>query len=120
MLVLAQYFIIRYEGDFDLVPEHQLLALDHSQFIGAMTNAVFAMLLAATVSTRRASRWHLLIFAAVNIGLVGFAAGLLFDVTALKRIFAPIMGVGLLIGLVVYALALFETEVGQRRSSASK
>src|SRR5690606_9245251 len=37
---LAQYFVIKYEGDFDLVPTHQLLALDHAQFIGLMTNAI--------------------------------------------------------------------------------
>jgi hypothetical protein len=111
---LAQYFIIRYDADFDRVPEHQLLALDHAQFIGAMTNSVFAMLLAATVAGGRGNRLHYLVFALVNIGLVGFAAGLLFDVTALKRTFAPIMGVGLLIGLAVYALALLEIEVGQR------
>ncbi|MEX0782427.1 MAG: hypothetical protein WD557_07245 [Dehalococcoidia bacterium] len=115
VLGLAQYFIIRYDGDFDNVPSHQLLALDHVQFIGAMTNAVFAMLLAATVAGGRGKRLHYVVFAAVNIGLLGFAAGLLFDVTALKRIFAPIMGVGLLLGLVVYALALLEIEVGQRR-----
>lgn len=101
---LAQYFVIKYEGDFDLVPEHQLLALDHSQFIGAVTNAVFAMLLAATV--RRGDRLDQLIFVAVNAGLIGFAAGLLFDVTALKRIFAPVMGGGLLLGLGVYAYRL--------------
>src|SRR5688572_1991115 len=112
---LAQYFIIRYEADFDLVPEHQLLALDHTQFIGAMTNAVFAMLLAATVAGGRGTRLHYLVFLMVNVGLLGFAGGLLFDATALKRIFAPIMGVGLLIGLAVYALALLEIELRERR-----
>jgi hypothetical protein len=101
---LAQYFVIKYEGDFDLVPTNQLLALDHTQFIGAVTNAVFAMLLAATV--RRGDRLDHLIFVAINAGLVGFAAGLLFDVTALKRVFAPIMGAGLLAGLGLYAYRL--------------
>jgi hypothetical protein len=112
---LAQYFIIRYDADFDNVPDNQLLALDHAQFIGAMTNAVFAMLLASTVVGRRAHGIHYFVFALVNIGLVGFAAGLLFDVTALKRIFAPIMGTGLLIGVVVYALGLLEIQLRQRQ-----
>ncbi len=106
VLAIAQYFIIRYEGDFDLVEENQLLALDHLQFIGAMTNALFAMILAATIGTGRANRMHTLIFALVNIGILGFALGLFLDVTAMKRIFAPIMGVGLLIGLGYFAMAL--------------
>jgi hypothetical protein len=105
---LAQYFVIKYEGDFDLVPTHQLLALDHSQFIAATTNAVFAMLLAATV--RRGNRLDQIIFVAVNAGLIGFAAGLLFNVTALKQTFAPIMGAGLLFGLGVYAYRLLGEE----------
>ena len=107
---LAQYFVIKYEGDFDLVPTNQLLSLDHSQFIGLMTNSIFAMLMAATIG-QRGSRTDQLIFLAVNIGLIGFAAGLLFDVTVFKRIFTPIMGTGLLIGLAVYALRLLEIEV---------
>lgn len=117
---LAQYFIIRYEGDFDLVPEHELLSLDHSQFIGAMTNAIFAMLLAATMPGGRGNRVDQLVFVMVNAGLVGFAAGLLFDVTELKRIFAPIMGVGLLIGLGLHALRLswWTPAIPERRRDA--
>jgi hypothetical protein len=107
---LAQYFVIKYEGDFDLVPDNQLLALDHSQFIGLMTNSIFAMLMAATIG-QRGNRMDQLIFLAVNIGIIGFAAGLLFDVTALKRIATPIMGVGLLLALAVYALRLLEVRV---------
>jgi hypothetical protein len=107
---LAQYFVIKYEGDFNLVPDNQLLALDHSQFIGLMTNSIFAMLMAATIG-QRGSRVEQLIFILVNVGIVGFAAGLLFDVTALKRTFTPIMGTGLLIALAMYALRLLEVKV---------
>lgn len=108
---LAQYFVARYEGDFDLVPRNQLLALDHSQFIGLMTNSIFAMLMAASIGPR-GNRLDQAVFLAVNIGLVGFAAGLLFDVTELKRAFTPIMGAGLFLGLGVYALRLLEVEFG--------
>lgn len=107
---LAQYFVIKYEGDFDLVPDHQLLALDHSQFIGLMTNSIFAMLMAATIR-QRGRRIDQVIFLAINIGLIGFVAGLLFDVTTLKRIFTPIMGLGLFLGLATYALRLLEIEL---------
>jgi hypothetical protein len=107
---LAQYFIIRYEGDFDLVPTNELLALDHTQFIGAVTNAIFAMLLAATVAGGRGNRLDQVIFLLVNVGLIGFAAGLLADATVMKRIFAPIMGTGLLIALGVYANRLWQAK----------
>lgn len=125
VLGLAQYLIIRYEGDLDLAPVHNLLALDHAQFIGAMTNAVFAMLFATTVAPGQRTRPHMITFAIVNIGMAGFVLGLLLDVTVLKRIFAPIMGLGLLMGLAIYARALFEMvepaarAVSSRRSSPS-
>jgi hypothetical protein len=123
VIALEQYLVIRYKGDFDNVPEHYLLALDHLQFIGAMTNAVLAMLLASTLFRREAGRVEILVFALVNIGIVGFATGLFLDVTVLKRIFAPIMGTGLLIGLGVYALRLWPVDIRQAdepRTAAAK
>jgi hypothetical protein len=110
---LAQYFIIEYEGDFDLVPTNELLALDHSQFIGSMTAAIFAMLFAATASRGIDTRLQHLVFALVSIGIVGFASGLLADSTVMKRIFAPTMGTGLLIGLAMFAWGLLP----ERRSA---
>jgi MFS family permease len=106
VLGLAFYFAIRYEGDFDLVPLHQGIALDHAQFLGSVTNGVFAMLLAATVAQGRGSRADQLVFVLVNAGLAGFLAGLFFDVTWMKRIFAPAMGAGLLLGMAVFAMRL--------------
>jgi hypothetical protein len=103
---LAQYFIIDTNGDFDLVPVHQLLALDHAQFIASMTSAVFAMLFAATASRAIDKRLHNLVFAPVIIGVTGFVIGLLADSTMAKRVFAPTMGSGLVIGLGMYAYAL--------------
>jgi hypothetical protein len=102
--------VIKHKGDLDLAPMHHLLALDHSQFIGLMTNSIFAMLMAATIG-QRGNRLDQVIFAAVNIGIVGFAAGLLFDAQPLKHLFTPIMGLGLYLGLAVYALRLLEIQV---------
>jgi hypothetical protein len=104
---LAQYFIIEYEGDFDLVPGNKLLALDHSQFIASMTSAVFALLVAATAS-RIAPRVQHAVFALVSVGVTLFVIGLLGDVTALKRIGAPTMGIGLLLGLATFAMVLVQ------------
>jgi hypothetical protein len=41
-----------------------------------------------------------LTFWAMNLGLLGFAAGLLSDVTALIRVSTPVMGAGILVALV--------------------
>ncbi len=105
VILLAQYFIIEYDADFDLVPEHQLLALDHAQFIASMSCAVFAMLVSATVGgldPRTQDRSFWLVLAGVSV----FVVGLLTDNFVLKRIGAPTMGVGLLIGLSMFARAL--------------
>jgi hypothetical protein len=107
---LAQYFIIKYEGDFDLVPLNQLLALDHAQFIGGTTNAIFAMFLAATMAKRKNSPHDQAVFFVVNLALIGFVVGLLADVTIAKRIFAPIMGVGLLMALGAYSARLWRAK----------
>ena len=115
---LAQYLVAKYEGDLDLAPDHQLLAMDHSQFIMMMTNAIFALLMSATVG-KRGNRLDDIVFWAINIGIVGFAVGLLFDVTVMKRIFTPIMGIGLFLGLAVYALRLLEVRISGVTEPAS-
>lgn len=107
---LAQYLVIKYEGDFDRAPTRYLLALDHAQFIGLMTNSLFAMLMAATIG-RRGKRVDQAVFILVNVGIVGFVIGLLGDSTPLKRTFTPLMGTGLVLGLAVYAVRLIELAV---------
>lgn len=104
---LGQYFVIRYEGDFDLVPTHHLLALDHGTFIGAMTNALFALLLSATANPRL--RWPSLdhvVFIGMNAGLVLFIIGLLADTDGFKHAGTPLMGLALLLGLALFAARL--------------
>ncbi len=102
---LAQFFVMKYDGDFDLVPNNQLLALDHTQFIASMSSAVFAMLIAATAG-RIDRRVEQATFGLVSVGVIVFVVGLLADSSVLKRIGAPTMGTGLIVGLVSFAAAL--------------
>ncbi len=101
------YLVIRYEGDFDLVPEQTILALDHTMFIGVITNGVLAV---AHVLT--ANRSHVLkaletpVFLGINIGLAIFVVGLLLEEATLKQIGTPIMGVSILLALALYTLRL--------------
>lgn len=106
-IALFVYIIARYEGDFGLAPEHEILALDHVMFIGVMTNSILGLLFAMSHSQRGLLPWaDDLIFWGMNAGLAGFALGLFFDVTALKQVFTPIMGAAILLAIVTYTLRL--------------
>ncbi len=109
-ILLIQYLVARYKGNFDNVPDHELLALDHTMFIGVMTNAIFGLMFAAT--NRIDVRWpraDQVVFWGTNLGLVVFSTGLLADVTALKRVSTPVVGAAILLGLAVYSVR-FATE----------
>ena len=112
LLTVLVSWIVRDVIDFEALTESQeglLLAFDHTMFIGVMTNVLFGVLalLVTTPRTRLANR---VLWWGVNIGIVGFALGLLTTTDVLKQIFAPIMGISLLIGLAIYLLALNTTE----------
>jgi len=79
-----------------------LLTFDHVNFIMVMTNLIFAMLILTTQVTEASNR---AIFWAVNVGVVGFAIGLITESAVLKRIFTPILGVGLLYAIYSYLTA---------------
>ena len=101
------YLVIHYEGDFDLVPEHLLLGLDHMMFIGVITNSVLALVYLATrARTSILPQADAIIVAAINGGLITFAVGLIAEVTVLKQIGTPIMGGGILLAILVFTLRL--------------
>lgn len=96
----------KYE-DFALIPIWLIFAMDHAMFIGVMTNGLFG--LAYEVSWDRRSLWpwaDQAIFWTMNIGIVGFVVGLMLDAAILKKIFSPIMGLGILIAIVVFIARL--------------
>jgi hypothetical protein len=108
VIALFIYLIGKYEGDADLIPTHKIVAIDHLTFIGAMTNAIFALLLAITGERLRRWPWlPPLIFVGVNVGLVLFVLGLYHDTATLKQIGTPLLGAALLGGLATFTYAIF-------------
>lgn len=105
-ILFLNYLAGRYEGDFDLVPDRQLLALDHTMFVGVLTNAIFALLLGATSGDARWRRAVDAAFYGMNIGLAGFVVSLIGDYTWLERVSTPLMGASILAALVTFTLRL--------------
>ena len=115
--------VIANQGDIEATPAGLAVASDHAVFIGVMTNALLGSILFLGERAGRAlsSAVSGLIFWAVNIGLVGFLVGLLMDTRTfgeyqaggtaefqvVKQIFAPIMGLGLLLAIAVLSAALW-------------
>ena len=89
-------------------PREMFVAIAHVEFVGVMTNALFAtILLAIPAQTARAWPWaDDVIFWGVNLGWIGFALVELFGAPGLARVFTPIMGLSLLIGIAAYWMRL--------------
>ena len=82
-------------------------ASDHAAFIGVITNLVLGLILIATADRgEEAGMAGQVGFWVMNGGLVIFLAGLMTDSTAIIRVGAPAMGVGILIVLWVAAMRL--------------
>jgi hypothetical protein len=112
------YLLSKYADDFDAAPTRLLLALDHTMFIGVLTNVLFAQLLVATAPQHQLAAWaDKVVFWLVNIGLAGFWAGLVLDETWPKRTFTPLMGAGILLGVGVF-LARLQADTAQEPAPA--
>jgi hypothetical protein len=113
LLSVLVSWIVRDVIDFDALTESQeglLLAFDHTMFIGVMTNIMFGVL-ALRLTSPRVALANKVLWGGVNVGLAGFALGLLTTTSLLKQIFAPIMGLSLLFALVVYLSELRATTI---------
>jgi hypothetical protein len=122
--ILVQQFIAA-QGDFTKVSVGLLHALDHSYFIGVMTNVIFGAILVTSSNTpttlsrlpapARAWPWadHV-IFWGLNIGAAAFIAVLLIvgsgegakPFTHPVSFVAPIMGLAALLGIATYLMRL--------------
>lgn len=116
-ILLFVYFIFRFlsapdPSDFASLPVGILVASDHATFIGVMTNLLFAMTLGLASDRRADWAWADNVFYWVmNVGLVIFLVGLAGDIAMVKRIGAPLMGVGILIGLATAAMRLWASNL---------
>lgn len=84
-----------------------IVASDHAAFIGVVSNLSLALALTLTADRRdggSALEW--LVWLAVNVGLLVFLVGLVSESAELKRIGAPVMGIGLLVGLGLITMRL--------------
>lgn len=81
---------------------HIGLAFDHINFLMVLTNLIFAMMVMALAVSEAVNR---VVFWGVNIGVAGFAVGLITENAVIKRSFTPVLGLALLYGIYKYSTA---------------
>ncbi len=104
------YLIVNYADDFAAIPLGLVFAMNHVMFIGVLTNALFGLV--GELHPERKGLYPFaepLIFGGMNIGLVGFAFGLILDATILKVVFTPIMGLSIIAASVAFAVRLLSS-----------
>ena len=107
-IALLVYLVVNFFSQNLPPPINVLLALDHSIFIGVMTNCILAVI-AMFRRPVSAMLGHLLFFG-LNLGLVGFLAGLLLESATLKQISTPAMGIAILLAVAVNVMSLGEAD----------
>lgn len=122
---LVQQFIAA-QGDVNKVSIGLLHALDHSYFVGLMTNMAFGAILVLSADRPRAWPWaDQLIFWGLNIGAIGFVAVLLIagsgegakPFTHPVSFIAPVMGLAALLGIATFSVRLSNAPVAVRAPS---
>lgn len=101
------YLIVTYADRIEQVPMGLVVAMDHIMFIGVMTNSLFGLL--GELSQQRQGRYAFVepvLLWGMNIGLAGFALGLIWEVNSLKILFTPLMGLSIIVGAAVFTLRL--------------
>jgi len=103
---LLVYLVVNYFSQELAPPLNVLLALDHSIFIGVMTNSILAVI--TTFRRPVSAVVSHVVFAGLNLGLIGFLAGLLLDSPLTKEIATPVLGIAILVAIVTHVMALGE------------
>jgi hypothetical protein len=105
-IVYVTVIITAAEGDFDRVPRGQGLAFLHLLSVGGTTNALLGFIVSLSRRATPAGVVDDVIFWGLNVGVIGFVTALTVDVRGLIMLFAPVMGLSLLLAIAVHLLAL--------------
>src|SRR3546814_998536 len=105
-LIFLNYLVGANGGDINVVGVHQILALDHTMFVGVVTNALFGLHLVATGGRTRWPQLDRFVFVGMNAGLAVFVVALLAESTWMMRIATPVLGLAILAGLLERTRAL--------------
>jgi hypothetical protein len=105
-IVYIAVIITAAEGDFEQVPRGQGLAFLHLLSVGGTTNALLAFIVTLSRRATPAGVVDDVIFWGVNVGVIGFVTALTLDVSGLIMLFAPILGLALLLAIAVHLVAL--------------
>jgi hypothetical protein len=92
---------------FELIPLWLVFAFDHTMFIGVMSNSLFGLIQQASRVPERFWPWaEQVVFWGMNGGMIGFVLTLATDQRQLEKLFTPIMGGSILVGIVTYSVRL--------------
>ena len=110
--------VIAANGDIGKVPAGLIHSLDHTFFVGVMTNTLFGAILFASQDRPRVWPWadHV-VFWGLNVGVLSFTAVLVFVGSSSGfgafahpvAYTAPIMGLSALLGIVTFSMRLMAT-----------
>ena len=96
-IALLVYLVVNYFSINQPPPLNLLLALDHSIFVGVMTNCILGLITLFRLPV--APVIDHLVFAGLNLGIMGFVIGLLLDSTPFKHSSTPVLGLAILLAL---------------------
>ncbi len=107
-ITILVYLVVNFFSQNLPPPINVLLALDHSIFIGVMTNCILAVI--AMFRRPVSAMIGHVVFFGLNLGLIGFLAGLLMESTVLKQVSTPVLGIAILVAVAVNVMSLGEAE----------
>jgi hypothetical protein len=92
---------------FELIPLWLVFAFDHTMFIGVMSNSLFGLIQQASRAPQQFWPWsEQVLFWGMNGGMIGFVLTLATDQRGLEKLFTPIMGGSILVGVITYSVRL--------------
>ena len=100
VVALIAYLISQFMGGAafeEIAPT--AVTFDHVNFLMVITNLLFGMMVVASEVSEASAK---AIWWGLNLGVVGFAIGIISEEAILKRIFTPILGIALLYAIWVF------------------